>query len=83
MIASGILWDRFGGLSWLLIIPGMFTLLAALLNLCFLAPLFGLPLIASDLRRLELERRNNHYQLNDLTYVGENLRRNSHSNKQD
>ena len=83
LIVSGILWDRFGSLSWLLILPGMLTLLAALLNLCLMAPFFGLPLVGSDLRRLEIERRNNNQQLMDLTYVGENLRRNSYSDKQD
>ncbi|UCH58513.1 MAG: DUF2892 domain-containing protein [Anaerolineales bacterium] len=83
LIIVGILWDRFGGLSWLLIFPGMFTLLAAMLNLCLLAPLFGLPIVGSDLRRLEHGKRNNNDQLIDLTYVGDNLRRNSHSEKHD
>ena len=82
LVAASIVWDRFGGLSWLLIFPGMFTLLAAVLNLCLLAPLFGLPIVGSDLSRLEYEKRNNNQPI-DLTYVGDNLRRNSHSEKQD
>jgi len=78
LVFAGVYWDRHGSLSWLLIVPGMFSILAGLLNLCLLAIFFGLPLSGGELRNLNQAA--NGENLNDLTYVGESLRRHSYTN---
>ncbi len=78
LVFTGVFLDRHGSLLWLLVIPGMVSILAGLLNICLLAPFFGLPLIGAELRKLNQSA--NGEKLNDLTYVGESLRRNSFPN---
>jgi hypothetical protein len=76
LVIAGVYWDRHGSLSWLLIVPGMVSILAGLLNICLLALFFGLPLCGGELR--DLNRKTNGEDLNDLTFVGESLRRHSY-----
>ena len=78
LIVAGVFWDRHGSLSWLLIVPGMLSILTGLLNICLLAIFFGLPLIGGELRNLN--RATNGEDLNDLTFVGESLRHHSYTN---
>jgi len=78
LVFAGIFWDRHGSLSWLLIVPGMLSILAGLLNICLLALFFGLPLSGGELRNLN--RTANGENLNDLTFVGESLRHHSYPN---
>lgn len=73
LIFAGVFWDHHGSLSWLLIIPGMVSILAGLLNICLLALLFGIPLCDEDLS--SPEQATNGENLKDLTYVGESIRR--------
>jgi hypothetical protein len=73
LIFAGIFWDHHGSLSWLLIVPGMYSILAGLLNISLLAPLFGLPLGGGELRRLS--QVTNGENIKDLTFVGESIRR--------
>jgi hypothetical protein len=73
LIFAGVFWDRHGSLSWLLIVPGMVSILTALLNICLLALLFRIPLCGEDLSRLNQDV--NGENLNDLTFVGESIRR--------
>jgi hypothetical protein len=81
LIFAGVFWDRHGSLSWLLLIPGMLSILAGLLNVCLLALFFGLPLTGGELR--SLNRTTNGENLNDLTFVGESLRRHTDPNNRD
>jgi len=78
LIFAGVFWDRHGSLSWLLIVPGMVSILAGLLNVCLFALFFGLPLGGGELRKLNQAA--NGENLNDLTFVGESLRRHSYPN---
>jgi hypothetical protein len=77
VVAAGILLDGQGSLAWLLLLPGLLMILAALMDLHFLAPIFGLPLIGEALRRRLCTTRPVESGLCDLTYVGERLRHSS------
>jgi hypothetical protein len=81
LIFAGVYWDRPGSLFWLLVLPGMLSVLASLLNICLLAPFFGLPLCGGELRKPDQDI--NGQDLNDLTYVGESLRRHSTPRRRD
>jgi hypothetical protein len=51
----------------------MFSILAGLLNISLLAPLFGLPLGGGELR--DLSQVTNGENIKDLTFVGDSIRR--------
>lgn len=81
LVVAGIFWDRYGSLSWLLILPGALFILTSLLNICLPAPLFGLPFCGGDLHKLDNGTAAK--DLNDLTFVGESLRRHSYPRHRD
>ena len=78
LIFAGVYWDCHGSLAWLLVLPGMVSILAGLLNICLLAPFFSLPLSGGELRKLN--ETVNGENLKDLTFVGESIRRHSYPN---
>jgi hypothetical protein len=75
LVFAGMIWDHHGSLVWLLVLPGMLFILSSLMNLCLLGPLFGYPLFGAALRRSINERRQVKEMLNELTFVGDRLRR--------
>ena len=81
LVVAGVFWDRYGSPSWLLILPGALFILTSLLNLCLPAPLFGLPLCGGDLHKHD--NRKAVQDLNDLTFVGESIRRHSYPANRD
>ena len=77
LVTGGVLGDRHGSLLWLLILPGMLGILAALLDLNPLAIFFGLPLIGGDLRNRIHSAQARESGLGRLTFVGDSLQHGS------
>jgi len=77
LVAGGILGDRHGSLMWLLILPGMLGILAALLDLNPLAVFFGFPLIGNELRNRIRSARVRETGPGRLTFVGDSLQHGS------
>jgi len=81
LVVGGILGDRHGSLMWLLIVPGLAGVLAALLDLSLLAIFFGFPLIGGDLRSRIQANRKRETGLGRLTFVGDSLQHTADLNR--